>query len=323
MSISDISRKTRIFDDPFVACEISWRSGEVVEIRAMDEEYFEEDASSFDDIELDGEVLMHRNDEGRLVENATVGYQHPQMLIFHGIKTALPTEFFTHQLMDVDSNNDESVLRFVQEFGFPYSPLRNEPKWPVYAGISRDVINEHRKAVEATNKLEYFLTKAEDARRDDGSSTIGSLFSGMVISKREAAFTIRLMQSVSEFIQTSVIAGESSSEDKSGLLQVVNFGACNPLYASGHSFVHREHSGGNLHEYGMLTSAICNQIIETLADDAPWRMCACEGCGKAFKRKQSTANGTHSNDSIYCCKLCEERQKKRNQRKAAKERIKH
>ena len=74
--------------------------------------------------------------------------------------------------------------------------------------------------------------------------------------------------------------------------------------------------------YSLLTAAICNQMIDAIADPIPWRDCACDGCNVTFKRKQSKANAPTS-DSIYCCTACEERQKKRNQRAAAKNRIQH
>lgn len=35
-----------------------------------------------------------------------------------------------------------------------------------------------------------------------------------------------------------------------------------------------------------LTQGICNQIIESIEDDIPWKACACKGRGRLFKHQQ-------------------------------------
>lgn len=141
------------------------------------------------------------------------------------------------------------------------------------------------------------------------------------ISFREASLTIRMLQESVERVMDTVRTGRSIHMR---YLDTFNMG-------SSHSRIIRYQAGGSvaisgakttLQRYSLLTSAICNQVIDSFADPIPWRDCACEGCITTFKRKQSRANAPTS-DSIYCCTACEERQRKRNQRAAAKDRIRH
>jgi hypothetical protein len=66
-------------------------------------------------------------------------------------------------------------------------------------------------------------------------------------------------------------------------------------------------------DIGSLTSAISNQIIETVADEGAWYRCKAPDCGRWFKRKRGT--DSPRTNSEYCSTRCSGRVYKREQRK--------
>lgn len=98
--------------------------------------------------------------------------------------------------------------------------------------------------------------------------------------------------------------------------RILNAASCNPFNVgapAGRFDINCDYSPDLAHT-GQLTSAICNQIIDSLANvEVPWRKCACEGCDVIFKYKQTSARNPN-NDTAYCCKAHADRQRKRNER---------
>lgn len=141
------------------------------------------------------------------------------------------------------------------------------------------------------------------------------------ISLEEASLTLEMLQQAIEALMDTIKSGSSLHMR---YLDTINMGSSNSrmLLSATKSLKSYSAAETEQQQYSLLTAAICNQVIDAFDDPIPWRECACEGCGVIFKRKQSKANAPTS-DSIYCCTACEERQKKRNQRAAAKNRIQH
>lgn len=211
----------------------------------------------------------------------------------------LPTEFFSHQLLDVDLRNEESLFDFLCKWGFPYSPARNDE---VCCGNFGDLFIASREGILETEEI---LKKGTNRR--------------ICISRKEAASTLCVFQTIVE-LMFHALGGESAP-----LLDMapVNAASCNPFHLVSYPSISVSYpQKTDLRHRGLLTCAIANQIIETIRDPLPWRKCACDGCRVLFKRKQS-GRANPDSKSIYCSTKCEQRQCKRNQRAAAKNRIEH
>ena len=254
----------------------------------------------------------------------------------------LPVEFFNHQLMDCDPEDRQALMDFMAEWGLLFSPFRSA-KVPsgcrldaeqVEASISRTAVLEERMTIDygdAEAELGRLLaTGAIDEADEDRvanmlTSYIGEPAAGRVVSLDEAASTLRILQKVVEIVRKTARDGWENLEELYCVIGVLNAGSCNSLTVqlAPNCFygLNLEADRGGAYRV-CLTSAICNQIIACLADKTPWRICECEGCNRVFKRKQAKTSSPNC-DSKYCCDPCMERQKKRNQRKSAKNRIKH
>lgn len=212
---------------------------------------------------------------------------------------SLPVEFFSHQLMDVDASNDEEILSFASDFGIPMHPSRyGIGGLPHREDVCDALIEEKKKGDSARLKI---------ADKHDGCWTCATL--------EEARITINDLQAAIDGL-LKCVSGESDSWYYN---QTINAGAVNAFSV---------HEGIRTFPDNSLTNAICNQVIETIADEAPWRLCGCEGCGRPFKHHQprkgvSTKTGKNPSRSKYCCLACQNRQGQRNRREAAKNRIQH
>lgn|GEM_PF-3521904 len=200
----------------------------------------------------------------------------------------LPTEFFNHQIMDVDPANEESVFTFISKWGVPLSPYR---RYSVFKGD-----RSYARHSEAINITEY-------------SREFFDMFD-VIFSFDETVSSISFFQSIVKDLRRYVI-GEAADIDLSLILDSTYYPYDIIL------------NNRRLRDRLSPTWAISNQTINTIADDAPWRRCACVGCERVFKRKQTDTSVRPSSSSVYCCKVCEEKQKKRNQRQSAKNRIRH
>lgn len=219
----------------------------------------------------------------------------------------LPSEFFSHQLMEVDSNNYEEVISFSRKWGLLSSPLR---------GAIETHQLEHTRAVMGESSgisLEMLDGSLRGIKLTDAANLqTDSIFA---ISVLEIIWSIRLLQLMSYNIQLTA-KGEPFLFDWVLNTSYRQTETAVPICDAG-----TEYLAARQIDRPLFTDAIIAQMIETLSDHAPWRECACKGCGKMFKHKQGAKNPHR--DSSYCCKKCEERQRKRNQREAARNRIDH
>lgn len=223
----------------------------------------------------------------------------------------LPCELWNHELASVECESEDSVIEFVRSFGFPFSPMRNSESCMVHS-FDYSLVTHMADAIGATDNLtenDYcgLMLKGRNCREAACDPTI---------SLSEATETIRAFQIVISNLSDAV-----KGTDHFRFADFVNAGSCNPMIATNFNIELIDRNSDSLIACGLLTSAICNQIIEAMADTALWKECACEGCGRVFKRKHGAKNPNAV--SRYCCTECENRQRKRNQRAAAKSRIKH
>lgn len=214
----------------------------------------------------------------------------------------LPTEFFNHELMACDCDDFQSLQDFVTRWGFPYSPFR-------YSSLGARLLRRERDRRNATDAMEL----TDSLRRDLHA----------VISLAEVKHAIGSLQWAVAEMRNSVVGNEFEN-----FTPLLNAATCNALSAGvvtdSKLVVARMSPLGAWWETERLTSAVCNQMVEAMADEAPWRICACEGCGIPFKRKQSRDSKADSRkNSKYCSEACQQRQKKRNMRASANNRIDH
>lgn len=231
----------------------------------------------------------------------------------------LPIEFFNHQIVEMppldlcpedEISNANELLCFCEKWGLPFSPYR-EYGARLQSGNETLPSNEWGQAIRITDSFYPGFSQSLTNK-------------GLFVSVSEAA---RSIQDLSLFA-SSVSKIANGANGSFGMSEIFN-----AAYPRSAAYWCSETGGMNSTKApesvfdfgdtrsGGLTAAVCRQMIETLSDPAPWRECACKGCGKMFKRKQGAKNPHR--DSSYCCKKCEERQRKRNQREAARNRIDH
>ncbi|MEG0791956.1 MAG: hypothetical protein RSG23_10040 [Gordonibacter sp.] len=241
----------------------------------------------------------------------------------------LPTEFFSRELLEVDTRDDEQVRAFVGEWGIPFSPARHSDDFLFF---NLPLRRRHDRGIKKTRYV------ASKARKEIPSEY--ELFDAAVsVSVEEAKASLDTMKMLARWLM-SEISEPGSGRDltkrtdqflgfwpesmlEAGVqsdywAHAVNSGTANPHFVS--SIYSRTPSQQSKNQ--SLTSGICNQIIDFLNDDALLKICKCGGCDRVFKRKRTGSSNPNS-DAIYCSDSCMERQKKRNQRTAAKNRIQH
>lgn len=205
------------------------------------------------------------------------------------VRHQLPVEFFNHQLLSVDPNDECALVAFMEKWGLPFSPLRSADK-PLFGFILNEVI---------TNKTLRQQMKHGIRESNAAFKKIPMPFDEKIpISRNEAASTLLMFQSIVKAIHASVLDGTPLSHEA---LAYVDLGATNTrvlLNRNSNPLFMR------LLSWQTLTAAICNQIIETVADEkAEWYQC--ENCGLVFKRRQCESRKPDS-DSICCCTTCKD-----------------
>ncbi len=65
----------------------------------------------------------------------------------------LPTEFFNHQLMEIDPGDRDALKSFIETWGMPFSPLRNDGWLWLLTDTLPEFSNERLKAAVASSGL--------------------------------------------------------------------------------------------------------------------------------------------------------------------------
>lgn len=231
----------------------------------------------------------------------------------------LPTEFFNHQILDINTESIKDIEDFSKEWGFVYSPLRNLSKTGVESLSYRIAPSAQNEKAEKTILNLYdtiFDTELciEAVKKEYSENRLIYRHKYCpIISIQELKHAIELTQKI-----IRLFMGYSSiSSFEFGLYsELISSCSCNNYYFPSPI---DEIGGPILKNRGLLISAILNQMLETFSSNDPWKKCANEKCYKYFKQKQSNAISGNTK-SKYCCKKCEYQQSKRNQRNAAKNR---
>lgn len=205
----------------------------------------------------------------------------------------LPTEFFSHQLMGIDPTDTGNIVDFAAEFGLLFHPARYG-HCSLYRSF--DSIDEEAR-VEELEKL--IAASPNDLMR------YGIL---SYISIKEMKAAIEDLQNNIEELFLCI-----TKSDSWPLLDFVNAGSSNPFLITSNP--------GHIQVNGSLTNAVCNQIIDVVASDRPWKVCKCDKCGRIFKKPQGASpSKTEKSPStaLYCSTRCRDRQSQRNRRERLK-----
>lgn len=233
--------------------------------------------------------------------------------------SSLPVEFWNHQLTGFALDDSSALADFVSAWGIPYHPFRN------LSYLSDDM--RKSSGIEETEEQARIYIPMPHPDEVGAGYFFTSYSSPRLsfISVKELRRSIEVLRlCVNALVRGKDFGSPALVAD---VLRAVNSASCNPERLSLCNFadsVMWDKQGETLEARGLLTSAICNQLVSAFADGAEWKVCACEGCGRVFKRKQPESMATRpDSDSKYCCTRCKNRQAKRNQREAAKNRTQH
>lgn len=225
----------------------------------------------------------------------------------YNLQTKLPPEFFAHELVKCNPNNDEAVFEFAKTWGIPFHPLRfvqneEESKRAMLKDIETFLYDV---GIHETNQCAMYMRNFE---REEYTPEV------LCISELEAKNSIKFMQaqvdalfrcleeeaSYLDYYFVSVLDSSRRIDD-----------AISPNYDE-RVHLHMTYRFGERPSQLIypqvinfsLTNAIANQICETMKDPAEWRRCC--WCGNYFKRKRSTGKKTDkaSCNSIYCSDKC-------------------
>lgn len=266
-------------------------------------------------------------------------YEHSGGLwITQGMQTidTLPVEFFSHQFLEVDPFSIDSVLEFACTWGIMTHPSRTPGHFISAKGLENE-LNKRELRISKENYCSFvhgsssnefdfyksFINAVDLSKSKENDRIAKDATPAYILKDSKAPCADKIGQQVSLIeMQASICDLQHEIKEMlsyiAGLIDTwsgtnINNGSCNPLFVKPEP----------IHPIAVrsLTNAICNQIIETIADDAPWKLCSCDGCGRYFKRHQRNKPAKTEktpSDAKYCCSTCAERQKKRNYRKKQK-----
>lgn len=229
-----------------------------------------------------------------------------------GSRCDLPVEFFSHQFMNLNPLNTDDLLQFAELYGPMQHPRRFGICVP-FNGFSEQIIDSYEPELDGFSIDTYDPDAMHDALASSLaiSAKIGPkwdepYYLGVTLFEMRTA-VIDLQYAIDSLFE--YLHGD---QDIWHGYETINAGACNDLAVN---------DGVRTFPDNNLTNAICNQIIATIADEHPWKTCACEGCERLFKRyqgKKAPKTSKNPSDAIYCCKACQDRQGQRNRRNRLK-----
>jgi hypothetical protein len=205
---------------------------------------------------------------------------------------SLPTNFFSTELLDVDINDCEGMRAFISEWGAPRCP---------YPGPTRiKHLPEHMQGISDSKKLSRALEYEYTFTDSETGEDVTGMLAPESISLREASLTLKDFQDDVRYMFRA-LDGVLERHDifRYGIIRCA---ASSPLIIHD-SLLFDEHeheslrmNDGSFDPAGILeyelSTAIANQIIETIADPAPWYPCA--ACGRWFKRKRGAKRPSSS-----------------------------
>jgi hypothetical protein len=233
------------------------------------------------------------------------------------VQTGLPTEFFNHELMDVDTYSDASLIEFVSKWGLPYSPFRNaifgygEDKREILETIdeTESIINREGK-YKSFNTTEELDKAIEEPQKNPSTGTeILYRGRGNIISVSEARLTLRQLQESVYSIRKHLLATKYHANPiPVPYLLPINAGALNDkvIHDGKHIFITTQSNKSDISNRGFFMFAICDQVVRTIASPHPWKLCANKTCQKPFKHAHSASESTEA--AKFCCSEHQNRQ---------------
>ena len=254
------------------------------------------------------------------IEGEEVGFlQTPLGLVNELDEYSLPTEFFHHDLLLINTQRDRDILRFSKKYGLMFHPKR-------YAETSEYkylVFEEADEAIELTDKIAACKKASFDSSDpfvkhdwefknyvslDEMRYAISALQDVVIIMFALIDKTFEITTTPYPFLfnlygeaQIAQLAYECCDlvHKTAGNSKRIGFHWSEP------SIIHpaRGQKG-----FGSLSSAICSQIIETFSSKAEWK--TCEYCGIPYKfqleysRREAVARDKQRSSAKYCCKKC-------------------
>lgn len=329
-SIEELEKKTRVYrDNTPEATPVSWQRFDKVKLAVFMPD--EGDHGFYYDLVENQEGLRADYSSGLEYYVCDPADGSPSEMRAN----ELPREFFNHQLFESGEKSADPTRAFMEEWGLLYSPLRSNwvclDGWQFLETMSMQGVKETDVLIERMPEL-----------------------AGRVVSKLEADLTLTILQELVLFLRKYIRSDGEDTMSLYLLSGPLTAASCNPLQVNAVRIpTHREEAAelareqamqqieeqisrlpvsqqeavreslnGNLtrdlpqslQELGQLTSAICNQILDTIAiEGVPWRECACDGCDVIFKYAQSPAVEPNL-DAYYCCPKHADRQRQRNLR---------
>lgn len=299
--IRELKEKTAVYETvPSIVAPISWPRFSEVKL----ETYHPNPGDYGFEYELieNGEGLSPDYSRGLDYYVGCMDYDSPCL-----IKASdLPTEFFNHQLFEEGAKAEDCTQSFMAEWGLLFSPLRNSwgclDGWQFLETMSMQGVKETDILIERLPEL-----------------------AGRIVSKLEAETTLTVLREIVLFLRKYIRSGGKDAKSLVMLALPLSVVSCNPFQIGSSSLPSRDtlelarrsmprQVTYGLHDMGLLTSAICNQLIATIAnEDIPWRECKCSDCDALFKYAQTNAH-TPNQDAYYCCKLHSDRERQSRKR---------
>lgn len=306
LQIQDLKGKTAVYEEvPPIASQISWpRFGEVQLDTFVPES---EDYGFVYDLVENAEGLSPDYSHGLSYYVGHAGHDGPTLVR----ATDLPIEFFNHQLFDEKGKGEEYIQEFMTEWGLLFSPLRNNwcclDGWQFLETMSMQGVKETDILIERLPDL-----------------------AGRIVSKLEAETTLAVLREIVLFLRKYIKSNGKDAQSLNMLAKPLSVATCNPYQIGPGDMPNPEtiklaqleiprKVTLTLRDMGLLTSAICNQLMVTISnEDVPWRECKCKDCEVLFKYAQTDA-ATPNQDAYYCCKQHSDRERQRLKREREKE----
>lgn len=269
-----------------------------------------------------------------------------------GMISELPIEFFSNQLLDLDTDNEKAVLEFASTYGidsYKSECIPNIIKELLHDNEVNDqgikLQNEYTELIDELERLHKHTLNIR--KRIEGNATLldkevidgiayydffGEIFSDATIDSfdvvilREYQLWLRLLQiHVSNLMDTVKQAIENNiSVPHSIFLHdgVSSFSI--PLF---NSLLSTKRYFGKIYDFDdsvTLSNAIANQMLETFSSDSEWLIC--KACGKPFKQKQPRYMSDKKTDKKpshtpkFCSEKCADRYRVAKKRARDKER---
>lgn len=201
---------------------------------------------------------------------------------------SLPENFVTHELLDLDTTSSSELLKFSEEWGLLYSPVR------------------------------FMLSDCQKKRWTDDLEAIA--FTDATgyepyLSLREIRVTAESLQrAVRNLVDDQMGRNNGDSWGRS----YINAGSVNPCS------LYTPDGDTTIYQHRCLTNAICNQTLALLeSDDYPFNVCPV--CGHVYKRmrhdrRKPKTSKLSPNAPRYCSDTCSNRARDKRKRENRKRR---